>query len=91
MPSFRGRALVINALALSRVWYVASLIHMPVWVLSELCHLVFNFFWKGKCDLSRSVVVQHYCYGGFMVIDAKLKVWSLVAQWVRRSASAPSS
>ena len=27
--SFRGKALVINALALSRVWYVASLIHMP--------------------------------------------------------------
>ena len=27
--SFRGRALVIKALALSRVWYVASLVHMP--------------------------------------------------------------
>ena len=47
--SFRGRALVINALALSRVWYVASLVHMPNWV---------------KC-----------------------KVWSLVAQWVRRFVS----
>ena len=30
--SFKGKALVINALALSRVWYVASLIHMPGWV-----------------------------------------------------------
>lgn len=90
--SFRGRALVINALALSRVWYVASLIHVPGWVLSELCRLVFNFFWKGKRELvSRSVVVQPYCSGGFMVVDVKLKVWSLIAQWVRRFASAPSS
>ena len=26
--TFRGRALVINVLALTRVWYVASLVHM---------------------------------------------------------------
>ena len=31
--SFRGKALVVNALALSRVWYVASLVHMPPWAL----------------------------------------------------------
>ena len=42
--SFHGRALVINALALSRVWYVASLIPVPPWVISELNSLVFMFF-----------------------------------------------
>ena len=42
--SFQGRALVINALALSRVWYVASLVHMPPWVHGELVRLVFGFF-----------------------------------------------
>ena len=42
--SFCGKALVINALALSRVWYVASLIHMPSWVLKELSSLAFSFF-----------------------------------------------
>jgi len=34
--SLAGRALVVNGLKLSRVWYVASLIHMPAWVCSEL-------------------------------------------------------
>ena len=34
--SFKGKALVLNALALSRIWYVASLINMPHWVLAEL-------------------------------------------------------
>ena len=43
--SFQGCALVINALALSRVWYVASLIHTPPWVLGELLKLLFSFFW----------------------------------------------
>ena len=45
--SYRGRALVINALALSRVWYVASRIHMPGWVPSELSKLIFKFFLEG--------------------------------------------
>ena len=34
--SLRGKALVINALALSRIWYVASVVHMPPWVLRML-------------------------------------------------------
>ena len=57
--SFRGKALVINALALSRIWYVASLVYMPLRILHKLCTLVGNFFWSGKKDLvSRTVVVQ---------------------------------
>ena len=83
--SFQGRALVINALALSRVWYVASLVFMPAWVLGELSKLVFDFFWKGKRDLvARSVVVQHPSVGGFSVVDVKLKVQALLVQWVKR-------
>ena len=86
--SLRGKALVINALALSRIWYVASLVYMPPRIMRELCTLVFNFFWSGKKDLvSRTVVVQSPLFGGFSVVDVKLKVWSLPAQWVKRFAS----
>ena len=70
---FRGKALVVNALALSRVWYVASLVHMPPWVLRELSFL--------------AVVVQPSLFGGFSEVDVKLKVWALLGQWVRRFAS----
>ena len=63
--SFRGKALVINALALSRIWYVASLVHMPPWVLRMLNSLIFDFFWKTKCELvSRAVVVQRRSLDG---------------------------
>ena len=90
--SFRGKALVINALALSRIWYVASLIHMPPRILHELCTLVFKFFWSGKRDLvARTVVVQPPPLGGFSVVDVKLKVWALLAQWVRRFVSSCAS
>ena len=42
--SYYGKVLIVNALALSRVWYVASLLPMPDWVSSELNTLVFPFF-----------------------------------------------
>ena len=89
--SFRGKALVVNALALSRVWYVASLVHMPPWALKELSSLAFSFFWSGKCELVlRSVVLQPSLFGGFSVVDVKLKVWPLFDQWVRRFTSSSS-
>jgi len=80
--SFRGKSLVINALALSRIWYVASLVHMPPWVLKELSTLIFTFFRSGKREqVSRSVVIQSSLLGGFSVVDIKFKVWSLLSQW----------
>ena len=90
--SFRGKALIVNALALSRVWYVASLVFMPPFVLRELNQLVFKFFWSGKRDLvARRVVVQPASCGGFSVVDVELKVWALLLQWVRRLVVSPST
>ena len=43
--SYYGKVFIVNALALSRVWYVASLLPMPVWVSSELNTLVFSLTW----------------------------------------------
>ena len=90
--SYRGRALIINALALSRIWYVASLVHMPDWVLRELNTLAFNFFWKGKKDLvTSSVVCQPFLFRGFSVVSIKSKVWALHVQWARRLVTCPAS
>ena len=67
--SFRGKALVVNALALSRVWYVASLVHVPPWALKELSSLAFSFIWSGKCELvSHSVVHLLFWLAFFYVI-----------------------
>ena len=90
--SYGGRALVINSLALSRFWYVASLVPVPDWVYAELLKLVFSFFWGGKRDLvARAVVFQPPTAGGFSVADPRLKVSSLLVQWVRRLAVSPNS
>lgn len=63
---------------------MASLVHMPPWVHSELIRLVFSFFWKDKKDLvAPSVAVQAPSVGGFSVMDVKLKVQSLLVQWAQ--------
>ena len=90
--SYRGKALIVNALALSRIWYVASLVYMPPFVLHEVNQLVFKFFWRGKRDLvARRVVVQPTSCGGFSVVDLELKVWALLLQRVRRLSDSPST
>lgn len=90
--SFKGRALVVNVLALARVWYVASLIHVPEWVIAEINKLIFNFFWNGKRDLvACKVVVQPTCSGGFGMVDVRSKISALHVQWVRRLVTSPSS
>ena len=62
--SFRGKALVINALALSRVWYVASLIHIAVlhtllvrFANFELCTLICTLI----CTLFISLDMVYIC------------------------------
>lgn len=90
--SYGGRALVVNALALSRVWYVASLIHVPRWVIFEPYRHIFTFFWASKRELvARKVVVQPPCVGGFSMSDVQSKVRALHVQWVRRFLCSPSS
>ena len=42
--SFQGEALVINALAVSGLWYLGSVLCPPEWVVSEINAAIFSFF-----------------------------------------------
>ena len=79
--SFRGRAVVINALTLSRIWYVAALIHVPQWAVREIIALIFPFFWHGKRDLvKRSIVIQPTSSFCFSLVSVQYKIWALHVQ-----------
>ena len=79
-------------MALSRVWYIASLISMSDWVASELNTLIFSFFWSGKRDLVARDVVHHFTFqGGFGVVFVRYKVHVLLAQRVLHYATAPNA
>ena len=90
--SYGGKALVVNALALSMIWYVASLVHMPPWVLAELNSVIFKLFWSGKRELvARDVVILDRIKGDFNMVSIAFKVNALLVQRIRRYLCSPNS
>ena len=84
--------MVLNSLALSRIWYVASVVPMPNSILSELTTRILNFFWAGKRDLvARKVLYHTKCQGGFSVVSVEFKLHSLLAQWFRCFGVSPAA
>ena len=90
--SFSGRAVVLNSLALSKIWYIASVIAMPKSGLKELNTRIFIFFWAFKKDLVARKVLHHSkSEGGFSVVSVELKIHSLLGQWFRRFGVSPGA
>ena len=46
--SYGERALISNALALARVWYMATILPIPGWALGKLDQIIFPFFLEGQ-------------------------------------------
>ena len=83
--SFQGKVLVVNALALSRVWNVGALVGMPSWVRLQLDKLIFSFLWGGKPDkVARNIVVHPRSRGGLSMISIEAKMYALLVQWVKQ-------
>ena len=80
-----GKALVCNALALARVWYITTMFPIPGWALVELNRIIFSIFWRGTIDLvARAVVIRPRSCGGFGLVSARLKSQARLVQWVKR-------
>ena len=88
--SFQGKVLVVNALALSKVWYVGALVGMPPWVRLQLDKLIFSFLWGGKPDkVARNIVIHPRSRGGLSMISLEAKMNALLVQWVKRFRCSP--
>ena len=83
--SFRGRALIINSLGLSKFWYRASVCYMPPNIINEINSQIFPFVWGKKREwLCRTSVTQSVGQGGLSVTNLSRKLSSLHIQWVKR-------
>ena len=83
--SFYGKSLILNALVLSRLWYVAYFHYPPAWVQNRINTLCFKFFWSGKRDIiNRQTVCQFKSSGGFDVVNIRFKIHALHCQWIKR-------
>lgn len=90
--SLTGKSVVLNALALSGLWYSASVIHIPDWALTAINRAIFSFFWSNKKELvSRQTLALPPNEGGFALCDPQLKSFALKSSWIRRLVLHPSS
>ena len=49
--SFKGRALLINTLLTSTLWYNFTSLSMPPWAITQIERLIYDFFWNYKCQV----------------------------------------
>ena len=83
--SFRGRALIINSLGLSRFWYLGSVVPIDSDLVKKLNKITFPFLWARPREwLSRASVTQPLRQGGLGVVDVSRKLSSLRVMWVKR-------
>ena len=88
--SYSGKAIAINALALSRIWYVASLFFFPSWARAELNSLI--FFSPGKKDLvagRSSFILRPVGASLWYSSILKSSLFSFV-QWIKRLLVSPN-
>ena len=76
--SLYGKALIVNVMVLSKLWYLCSVLCLPEYYVVLIEREIFNFIWDGKIELLR----RNICYfrkseGGINLVDVRLKISSL--------------
>lgn len=83
--SYKGRALVINGLLTSTLWYNATSLSMPIWVIKQMEQTIYRFFWSDKHPLvNRDILALPLRRGGFNIARLESKMYALRLNTLRR-------
>ena len=86
--SFKGKALVINGLLTSTLWYNATTLAMPAWAISQIEELIYDFFWSYNRHLvNKDILALPLKEGGFNIPRLKTKIQALRLNTLRRLLS----
>ena len=83
-----GKTTVINCIALSKLWYLGTVLRMPQEKIYLIEKEVYSFLWNGKRSRVNKFMVQ--CQkdtGGLHVPNIKLKIMALKLQWFTKMMS----
>lgn len=83
--SYKGKALVINGLLTSTLWYTATSSAIPSGIISEIEQAIYGFFWDNKTPLTnRDILALPTSEGGFNVHKIHWKIEALRLNTLRR-------
>ena len=86
--SFKGKALVINGLLTSTLWYTVTSVNLPPWAITDIETEIYNFFWDSKKPLTtRDILALPLSEGGFNVHRIQTKMYALRLNTLRRLIS----
>ena len=74
--TYRGRALLANTFACSKLWYVGKVLQLDRKHLKIFNAKMFNFIWKGQDRVRRTVMISDFTEGGQKVIHIPTKLKS---------------
>ena len=81
--SLKGKAMIINTIGASRLWYTATVLPMPDWVHTRVTRVIYAFLWNGKTELVKRRTCQlPLTLGGLAVINPIEKARALKLRWV---------
>ena len=83
--SLKGRALIINGLLTSTLWYHTTNISLPVWAINDIKTQIYNFLWNNKRPLlTRDLLSLPLSEGGLNIPRIATKIQALRINTVRR-------
>ena len=86
--SLKGRALIINGLLTSTLWYQAANIHFPTWAIQDGEDMIYDFMWNGKRPLiNRDILALPLAEGGLNIPRLATKIQALRLNTIRRLLS----
>lgn len=83
--SFKGKALIINGLLTSTLWYTATSSPVPQWAISDIEQAIYSFFWDNKHPLvNRETLALPTSEGGHNIHRVAPKIEALRINTLRR-------
>ena len=86
--SFKGRALLINSLVTSTLWYSVTSLAVPSWAITQIEQAIYRFFWKNKHPLvNRDILSLPLKEGGFNIPRLETRIQAFRLNTLRRLLS----
>ena len=76
--SFFEKSILINSIALAKIWYIASSVVIPKSVIEKINKIIFKFLWGNRHEcINRKSMMLHKQLGGVGIIDVQKKIEAL--------------
>ena len=82
--SIKGRVQVANTLLTSKLWYVATILDIPINIIAKINKTIFTYIWENKTELiRRDSISLPTKTGGLGLLDVETQAHALkIKQWI---------